>query len=104
VQSYVREINQRTLISEGSLVFIEFEEQSIDSLNIRESVVEGMWCWGHGYFGLHDRLSRVHDLMCHIMGAALGARSSFVSCVVSYRSWVLSRYTQTWVPLAIRVG
>jgi hypothetical protein len=40
VQSNVREINQRTLISEGSLVFIEFEEQLIDSLNIRESVVE----------------------------------------------------------------
>jgi len=35
------EINQCTLISERSLVFIEFEEQLIDSLNIRESVVEG---------------------------------------------------------------
>jgi hypothetical protein len=41
VQSNVRQINQCTLISEGSLVFIEFEEQLIDSLNIPESVVEG---------------------------------------------------------------
>jgi hypothetical protein len=39
-QSNVGEINQRTSISEGSLVFIEIEEQLIDSLDMRESVVE----------------------------------------------------------------
>jgi len=36
----LEKINQRTSISEGSLVFIEIEEQLIDSLDMRESVVE----------------------------------------------------------------
>jgi hypothetical protein len=48
-------------MSEGSLVFIEFEELLIDSLYIRESVVDEDVASGARIFRVHDRLSRVHD-------------------------------------------
>jgi len=52
----------------GSLVFIEFYEQLIDSLDIRESVVDEDVALGARIFRVHDRLSRVHDplwVTCH---------------------------------------
>jgi hypothetical protein len=59
--SNVKEIKQCTSIFEGSMVFIEFEEQLIDSLYIRESVVDEDMASGARIFWVHDRLSRGHD-------------------------------------------
>ncbi len=76
-QSKVIEINQRTLMFEGTLVFIEIKEQLGLFLYMRESV------------GRTDILSSTtanfeRSILYgrHDIGEATGARSSWASCVV----------------------
>jgi len=75
-QSKVIEINQRTLMFEGTLVFIEIKEQLRLFLYMRESDIPGSTTANLGRSILYGR----HDI-----GEASGARSSLVSCPLNPR-------------------
>jgi hypothetical protein len=104
-QSNARGINQRTSISEGSLVFIEIEEQLIDSLYMWESAVEENMAFGRtDISGPRPLIPGARSFMADITSEAPGIQSRFASCPTSPRSWVIPRSTPALASIGTRVG